>query len=197
MLYYFGKIFLAPFALLAFRPKIKGFKNLWRKGKVIYVCNHFSMADPILMAMAAPRVIRFMAKASLFKGKIGSLFFKSMLVFPVHGGTADRKAITKAMDTLKKNQAFGIFPEGHRSATGELDTLEKGTAFIALRSDAPIVPMYIDPNTLKKVRLKMAVGEAIMPKEAAEKNKTVKAVEAVTDAIADAFMTLRTQVELL
>ncbi|MDO4543852.1 MAG: lysophospholipid acyltransferase family protein [Clostridia bacterium] len=195
MLYYFGKIFCAPFAWLIFRPKVSGYKNLNRKGKVVYVCNHFSLGDPVLLAIVCPRIIKFMAKASLFKSKIGALFFKSMLVFPVEGKTADLKSIKKAMATLEKGQAFGIFPEGHRSPTGEMDVLEKGAAFIALRCDAPIVPVYIDPNSVKRVRIRMAVGEAIIPKEAAANNRTAKAAEAITNEIADAMITLREQVE--
>ncbi|MDO4564333.1 MAG: lysophospholipid acyltransferase family protein [Clostridia bacterium] len=197
MLYYFGKFVVGPFAYLLFRPKVIGIKNLNRRGKVIYVCNHFSLADPVLLALVCPRIIRFMARANLFSSKIGNLFFKSMLVFPVESGTADRKSIKKAIDTLAKGQAFGIFPEGHRSATGELDALEKGAAFIALRCDAPIVPCYIDPNSIKRVKIRMAVGEPIIAKEVAARNKTVKPAEAVTDALTDSMLSLRELVEAM
>ncbi|MDD3401359.1 MAG: lysophospholipid acyltransferase family protein [Eubacteriales bacterium] len=197
MLYYFGKFFIAPFIFIFFRPRIKGYKNMFRRGKVIYVCNHFSLADPLYIGIVAPRIIRFMAKASLFASKLGNLLFKSMMVFPVHGKTADLKSVRRAIDTLNKGQAFGIFPEGHRSPTGDMDHLEKGAAFIALRAKAPIVPMYIDPNTNKRVRLRMAVGEVIYPEEVATKNRSSKAVDAVTNAIHDAFITLRAQTEQL
>lgn len=197
MLYYFAKIVIAPFAFLLFRPIIKGYRNMCRAGKVIFVCNHFSMGDPVLISIVSPRIIRFMAKASLFKSKLGNLLFKSLMVFPVHGRTADLKSIRRAIDTLNRGQAFGIFPEGHRSATGELDKLEKGAAFISLRADAPIVPIYLDPLSIKRFRIRMAVGEAILPAEVARQNCTCKPAEAVTAAIHDAFITLRAQVDKL
>lgn len=197
MLYYFGKIVLAPFALLFFRPKVVGFKHLCQRGKVIYVCNHFSMGDPIFASIVIPRIVRFLAKASLFGSRLGKLLFKSLLVYPVQSGTADRKAIKHALSVLDKGQAFGIFPEGHRSACRQLDKIEKGAAFIAVKSGAPIVPMFIDPNTLKRLRIRMAVGEPIYPEKQAQANAAAKPVEAVTDAILDAFVTLRATVEAM
>ncbi len=198
MLYYFGRYILRPWLWLLMRPKVIGWKNLNRKGKVVYVCNHVSMADPIGIVVVAPRIVHFMAKESLFQSKLARFFFKILLVFPVSHAGPDLRSIKKALKLLDKGKCFGIFPEGHRSALGgEMDRLQKGAAFIALRADAPIVPIYLSPDTFTKFRIRMAVGEAIFPAEVREKNTELKPVEALTNTLTDALYRLRGQVEAM
>ena len=50
MLYWFGKIVVAPFFFLIFRPVIHNWKGLRSKGPVVYLCNHFSLADAVALA---------------------------------------------------------------------------------------------------------------------------------------------------
>lgn len=198
MLYYFGRYVVRPWMWLLMRPRVIGWKHLNRKGKVVYVCNHVSMADPVAIVTVAPRIVHFMAKESLFRSKFASFFFKLLLVFPVSHGSADLRSIKKALKLLDKGKCFGIFPEGHRSATvDDMDRMQKGAAFIALRADAPIVPIYLAPDTFARFRIRMAVGEAILPDEVRRKNTELKPVEAVTNAITDALYRLRGQVEAM
>ncbi len=198
MLYYFGKYVLAPLAWLLFRPKVAGWKHLNQKGKVVYVCNHASMADPIGIAIVCPRIVHFMAKESLFRSAIAKFFFKILLVFPVSHESADLRSIKKALKLLDKGKAFGIFPEGHRSALGDvMDRMQKGAAFIALRANAPIVPIYLDPHTFSRFRIRMAVGEPILPARVCVENTEMKPVEAVTNAVTDALYRLRGTCEAL
>ena len=60
MLYWFGKIIIAPFFCLIFRPRVVNWKGLRSKGPVMYLCNHFSLADAVALAAMSPRGIRFM-----------------------------------------------------------------------------------------------------------------------------------------
>ena len=101
-----------------------------------------------------------MAKKELFVGP-GKLFFKSLLAFPVNRHTADIASLKRAMEVLNEGKAFGIFPEGKRSVTGELDDLEKGAAFIAFKSEAPVIPLYIDPESYAQTRVRIIVGEPV------------------------------------
>lgn len=190
MLYLFGKLFLAPFAWLLLRPKVRGFRNLFVKGRAIVVSNHWSLGDPILIAIVAPRIIHFMAKQELFVSRIARFFFKSLFAFPVNRGQVDMASMKQAMAVLEKGKVFGIFPEGKRSATGELDELEKGAAFLALKCRAPIIPIWSDPNTYKRMRIRMCVGEPIYPEQLV-KERAGKPVEIVTEAIASQLAELR------
>lgn len=194
MLYLFGKIFIAPIVFLLMRPRIKGLKNLYFRGKAIIVSNHWSLGDPIFLAVVSPRVIHFMAKQELFVSRAARILFKSLFTFPVNRKQADITSMKHAKDVLDKGKVFGIFPEGRRSLTGELDTLEKGAAFLALRCNAPIIPVYSDPKTLKKFQIHMIVGEPIDAKAVAAEHKG-KSVDVVTEAIGDRLRQLKYAME--
>jgi 1-acyl-sn-glycerol-3-phosphate acyltransferase len=103
-------------------------------------------------------------------------------------------SLKQAMSVLEKNHIFGIFPEGRRSLTGELDSFEKGAAFLALRCNSPIIPIYADPNWKKRGRVRMVVGESIDPNEVA-KTYAGRGVDAVTDAIRDSLQELKNELE--
>ncbi len=193
MLYVFGCIILKPILWLYGRPKIYNRAALKSKGKVIYVSNHVKMSDPIWIAAIVWRCIHFMAKSTLFSSKFMTTVFRLLLCFPVNQRTADTKSIKHACELLNKGKAFGVFPEGHRSATEtDTDAFDKGCAFIALRADAPIVPLYIVHHDRKfGQRLKVAVGDPIYPAEVKAHCPGKKPVDAVNAAITDSMMTLR------
>ncbi len=156
--------FFKPILWLIFRPKVYGNKKaLGIKGKAIFISNHVSMEDPLMMAIISPRIIHFMAKKEIFKNPIGNLFFKMSYVFPVDRGSADLKSLKNALKLLEKGKVFGIYPEGRRMVAYRMDEFEHGTAFIAIRSKAPVVPIYIHNNSYDKWygRPKIIVGDPI------------------------------------
>ncbi len=197
MMYWFGKIVIVPFLWLIFRPDIRNWKGLRSKGPVMYLCNHFSLADAVALAAISPRVIRFMALESLFKKPIANAFFRSLYMLPAgEGGGSRLGPVKRAIALLNEGYAFGIFPEGHRSPVyTEMDAFEKGAAFIALRADVPIIPVYMDPLSWKRVRLRVTVGERIVPEEVKQSCPGQKPVDALTDRIVDTLNTLREQTE--
>ena len=155
-----------PLLWLIFRPKVYGNKKaLGIKGKVIFICNHINLLDPIMIAIASPRLIHFMAKKELFKSKIAQIILKAVLVFPVDRGSADLKSLKKALALLEKGKAFGIFPEGRRMVADRMDEFELGTAFIAMRSGAPVVPIYLHNKSFDGKGVRMIVGDPIFAEE--------------------------------
>ena len=196
MLYIIVKILLTPFFWLIYRPKVLNLGRLFFRGKAILISNHFSLGDPIRLAFIAPRPIHFMAKQELFNSKLKRFFLKQLLAFPVYRKQADMLSLKQAMAVLDKNHIFGIFPEGRRSLTGELDSFEKGAAFLAIRCNAPVIPIYADPYWKKRGQIRMIIGETIHPDEVA-KSFAGRSVDAVTDAIRDALQLLKNELELL
>ncbi len=194
MLYLFGMIFVKPIIWLLFRPKVIGYKKLFRRGKAVLVSNHWSLGDPILLAAVCPRVVRFMAKQELFTSKLKRFFFKTLFVFPVHRKHADIASLKYAMSLLDKGKVFGIFPEGKRSVTGELDDLERGAAFLALRCNAPIIPIYSSPDAYRKLRIRMIVGDP-MDAQAIAAERKGKSSEVVTEAIREKLLELKAEME--
>ena len=196
MFYLIIKILLTPFFWLIYRPKIINLGRLFFRGKAILISNHFSLGDPIRLAFVAPRTIHFMAKQELFDSKLKRFFLTQLLAFPVYRKQADMLSLKQAMSVLDQNHIFGIFPEGRRSLTGELDSFEKGAAFLALRCNAPIIPVYADPNWKKRGHVRMIIGEPIDPNEVA-KTFAGRGVDAVTDAIRDSLQNLKNELERL
>jgi 1-acyl-sn-glycerol-3-phosphate acyltransferase len=196
MIYLLIKILLTPFFWLLFWPNVKNFNRLFFRGAGIIVSNHFSLSDPIRLAFVVPRPMHFMAKQELFDSKIKRFFLTQLLAFPVYRKQADMLSLKQAMIVLEKKHIFGIFPEGRRSITGELDSFEKGAAFLALRCNAPIIPVYVDPFYKKRRRLRMIVGEPIDATLVSE-TYAGRGVDAVTEAIRDRMQLLKNEMELM
>lgn len=114
-----------------------------RQGPLIVAINHLSLLDPILVGAALPRPVHFMAKEELFRYPLLGLLLRWVRAFPVRRGEADREAIASGLRILQAGGVVGIFPEGTRSLDGRLLSLQGGTAFLALKSGAPIVPVAI------------------------------------------------------
>jgi 1-acyl-sn-glycerol-3-phosphate acyltransferase len=104
-----------------------------------------------------------MAKQELFDSRLKRFFLKQLLAFPVYRRHADMLSLKQAMAVLEHGHIFGIFPEGRRSITGELDSFEKGAAFLALRCNAPIVPVYADPDWKKRKQSAWSLVKRWMP----------------------------------
>ena len=196
MIYYLVKFLLTPFFWLLFWPNVKNFNRLFFRGAGIIISNHFSLSDPIRLAFVVPRPMHFMAKQELFDSKIKRFFLTQLLAFPVYRKQADMLSLKQAMIVLEKKHIFGIFPEGRRSITGELDSFEKGAAFLALRCNTPIIPVYVDPYFKKRRKLRMIVGEPIDAKQVSE-TYAGRGVDAVTEAIRDRMQMLKNEMELM
>lgn len=168
MIYYLLKYILVPIYFLFRMPRIFGRENLKtvKSGKAVIICNHRSMLDPIFLALTTNRFIHFMAKAELFNNKALAVLLKGLLVFPVNRGSTDVKAMNRALDVLDKGCVFGIFPEGTRSITNDVDIFENGAAFLAMRAQAPILPMYIPADNYRPFkRPRLYIGKLIQPEE--------------------------------
>ncbi len=112
--------------------------------KLIICCNHLSMIDPVFLFLACKFPIYFMAKEELFHNRLFAWFIKTCFgVFPVSRGKGDTTAITTALSVLENEHILGIFPEGTRSKDGTLGNAKSGTAMIAAKAQAPILPCAI------------------------------------------------------
>ena len=135
------------------------------KGGFIVACNHQSYSDPPVLAGVFKGHFSFMAKSELFKNKIFAWIIRRCGAFPVVRGAKDSAALDRAVEDLKKNKIFIIFPEGTRSKDGTIARAKSGVAVIAGMADAPVLPVCImyAPDG-KKRHCTIAVGKLI-PKE--------------------------------
>ncbi|MDP9364791.1 MAG: 1-acyl-sn-glycerol-3-phosphate acyltransferase [Chloroflexota bacterium] len=125
------------------RLRLEGIDYVPASGPLVVVCNHLHNADPVLLAIAFPRPVHFMAKKEAFGNPVIRAIIRRVGAFPVDRGRADRAAIRRAQATLRQGIPVGIFPEGTRSRTGSMRRAQPGAALLALRTGAPVLPIAI------------------------------------------------------
>jgi len=111
-------------------------------GPVIIVANHQSSADPPLITATAPRRVSFLAKRDIFSGPIVSWLLKQYGAYPLNREGANPAAYRWALNQLRHDKAVVIFPEGTRNP-GCMKKAMPGVAQLALKSEAPIIPVGI------------------------------------------------------
>lgn len=112
-------------------------------GPLIVVSNHLSNADPPILMSSIPRQMAFLAKDELFSKPILNMFFKSLGAHPLSRSGPDISAIRWASRMIETDRAVLLFPEGTRSATATLQRGMPGSAYLALQTQAPILPVAI------------------------------------------------------
>jgi 1-acyl-sn-glycerol-3-phosphate acyltransferase len=109
----------------------------------IFAANHTSSADAPAVVHAIPRRIAILLKRSLFGWPIVGQAFTQAHFIPVDRSNRDSAidSVEKATDAIRNGQSFLVYPEGTRSPDGRLQPFKKGTAVMAIKSGAPVVPV--------------------------------------------------------
>lgn len=139
-----ARFFVVPLLWVLIRFRIEGLENVPQVGPAIIAANHLHNADPVLIIAAFPRPVLFMAKKELFSIPIIRWFVRQSGAFPVDRGRADRQALRQAEKLLHEGMLVGIFPEGTRSVTGQLQPPHPGVGLlIRTHPEVPILPVAI------------------------------------------------------
>ena len=153
-----------------FNYRVIGAENMIEEGPCIIAANHCSYLDPPLVGVACQRAIHYLARKSLLDVPILGPILPELNVIPVDQKNADRSALMGAIRVVRNGGAVLIFPEGTRSPDGKLQPAQPGIGIIAAKTEAPIVPVWIDgsfqilPRTSVMPRLKqvhLRIGEPI------------------------------------
>ncbi len=135
---------LARFCFSVFgRMEVVGLEAVPPFGPLIVVANHLSNHDPPLLAASLHRRLSFLGKRELFANPVLGWLLRGCNVFPLDRGGAGAGALRLSLDLLSRDQAVVIFPEGRRSLDHAMQEGLSGAAYLALRSQAPILPVGI------------------------------------------------------
>ncbi|KYH33043.1 1-acyl-sn-glycerol-3-phosphate acyltransferase [Moorella mulderi DSM 14980] len=161
--YQFAKFACYLFLRFFCRWEVQGRENFPLEGPVIVIANHISYLDPVAVGVAAPRMVRFMAKEELFHIPVVNWIIKGLHAFPVRRGRSDRAALKAALEVLHDGQVLGMFPEGTRSKDGRLLPFQHGAALLALKTGAPLLPVAIKNTNrvFRGGRIKVIIGQPL------------------------------------
>ncbi|HJR60619.1 MAG TPA: lysophospholipid acyltransferase family protein [Vicinamibacterales bacterium] len=128
--------------------RVEGLEHLQRQRAAVYAVNHTSNLEPPILFEALhpifPR-LRVLYKAELRKLPILVRAWDLAGFVPLERGNRDQSlpAIDRASQALREGHSFLIFPEGTRSHSGRLLPFKKGGFIMAIKGQAPIVPVAI------------------------------------------------------
>tara|TARA_R110000772_G_scaffold141114_4_gene250382 strand:+ start:8494 stop:9282 length:789 start_codon:yes stop_codon:yes gene_type:complete len=123
---------------------IDGPEHLRQSGPVIYVFNHQSLLDAMILARLLRRdVVPFCKQEMAGKPLLGALLARAGTIF-VDRTAQDQSAVLQAgLAVLADGRSLVIAPEGTRSASGTLQPFRHGAFFLAKKARVPIVPIVL------------------------------------------------------
>jgi 1-acyl-sn-glycerol-3-phosphate acyltransferase len=111
-------------------------------GPLILVTNHINFLDvPLVYTHLIPRRVTGFAKSETWDNPFLRPLFNLWGAIPLRRGEADIPAVKKCLKALEAGYIIGIAPEGTRSGHGRLQRGHPGVVTIAMRSQAPVIPL--------------------------------------------------------
>lgn len=196
MLYHLFKwSIVAPVLHGYFRGRIYGAETVPKRGRLLVVSNHGSDFDPPILSCAVGRPVAYMAKEELFRVPVLKQAIQAYGAYPVKRGTGDRAAMKAAIASIQSGWATGVFLDGTRTETGRIEDPKLGAAWIAAKTDSPLLPVSLwgthqifkQGSALPRpVPLTIRIGDVISPPQSSDRSE----LEAVTQRCAEAINAL-------
>ncbi len=136
-------------ALAGIKIRVKGEENLWARRPAIFLFNHQSAADVLIMSNLLRRDFTAIAKKEIAGNPlVGPVFRVADAVFVDRGNHEKAlEAVKPVVESLREGLSLAIAPEGTRSAGNRLGKFKKGPFHIAMQAGVPIVPIVIHNAT--------------------------------------------------
>ncbi|HZZ18633.1 MAG TPA: AMP-binding protein [Opitutaceae bacterium] len=135
-----------PVGLVAralYRVRVLGAANVPRTGGAVLIANHISYMDVVVLQLACPRAIRYMAYRGPGTGALFGWIFRLAGVIEV-SPKRPSQWLRDSVRALERGDIVCVFPEGEISRTGQLMALRKGFELMARRAKVPVIPAAVD-----------------------------------------------------
>jgi 1-acyl-sn-glycerol-3-phosphate acyltransferase len=165
------------FRVLDLRLTVEGSHHVPRTGGAVLASNHVSYLDFIFCGYGAHesrRLVRFMAKESVFRHRVSGPLMRGMKHIPVNRSAGADSYVT-AVSALRRGEVVGVFPEATISRSFVVKELKNGAARMAQEAGVPLLPVALwgtqrlwtkgHPRTLTRrhTPITILVGEPIDP----------------------------------
>lgn len=167
------------------RVTVIGIQNFPKDNSALVVANHLGDADAILGIALTPRPVELIATSKLFNFPILGWILDQYGVIWIHRGQPDRRALRAALQALQQQRLVCIAPEGRESLTGSLEEGTRGAAFLAYKSQAPIIPItYTQTENwriisnikhFKKTQITITIGKAFYLEPKSDRQNNLEA----------------------
>ncbi len=150
-------IYLLPDSLLrlvlwmvthsVYRIRVEGRENIPQTGGALFVANHMSLVDALLLLASVDRPIRFLIFKDIYEQPYIKPFAKLIRAIPISSQLRPRDMIhslREASDAIRDGEIVCIFAEGQITRIGQLLPFRRGMERIMKNVDAPIVPVNLD-----------------------------------------------------
>ncbi|MEI8290385.1 MAG: acyl-[ACP]--phospholipid O-acyltransferase [Verrucomicrobiota bacterium] len=164
-------LFLLPDSLLRFalwlvthsiyRIRVLGRDHIPEKGGALFVCNHVSYVDALLLLASTDRSVRFLMFKDIYEKSWVKPFAKILRVIPVSSEQRPREllhALQTASAAIRAGEVVCIFAEGQITRIGQMLPFRRGMERIMKDVDAPVIPVALDgvlggPASFRRGRL--------------------------------------------
>jgi 1-acyl-sn-glycerol-3-phosphate acyltransferase len=171
--HFIAHIWARTLLLISLSPvEIIGREKLHEHETAVYACNHLSYMDTPVLFAKLPFQFRILAKQSLWKTPFIGWYLNRSGQVPVDSKSPRSliASLNRGVATLKQGLPLVLFPEGGRAATGQLQAMMSGCAYMAIKAQVPLIPLTligtyellpIHVYALHPRPLKIVVGEPI------------------------------------
>ena len=185
------KFILKIVAIIIYRPKIKGKEKLEEVQGALVCPNHVHALDSVVLVLMNKRIIRVLAKESLFKFRILKWLAGIFGVYPVKDGKKSMESMKISLRLLKNNELLLIFPEGTRNGMAKGVKPKEGAIKLAIKANVPIIPVGIQGSFKAFTKVKLNIGEPIYYTEYKDEINNKKLLEELTQDLMNKIVKLR------
>ncbi len=127
------------------RLVVQGREKILPGRNYVFLSNHQSNFDGPMLCCIVPRDLKALIKKEMMRLPVLSLVLKQVQFVPIERKNPKQaqSGIDRGVDLLKDGKSFFAFPEGTRSRDGHLGEFKKGVFIMAIKAQAPVVPVTI------------------------------------------------------
>jgi acyl-[acyl-carrier-protein]-phospholipid O-acyltransferase / long-chain-fatty-acid--[acyl-carrier-protein] ligase len=130
-----------------YRIRVEGRENVPESGGALFVCNHMSFVDGLLLIASIDRPIRFLIYKAIYDLPYVKPFAKIIGAIPISSEQRPREmlhSLREATSAIKNGEVVCIFAEGQITRIGGMLPFRRGMERIVKGVDAPIIPVNLD-----------------------------------------------------